>query len=154
MLLVGVAGRSTEAAGLPHHSRRQHAVSHTVQPWFSNPAAPPRLEGNAKPGDPSISVTTARDKLQLKKGYRRVKVSSARTLQSPLPSPASCLGICTAIRSKAQRLLTLRGQSLGSRQQMEVGEGDGNCQPEVPNPQFAYTRVVSSWLHRRNASVS
>ena len=69
-----------------------HAVSRTVQPWFSNPAAPPRLEGNAKPGDPSISVTTARDKLQLKKrlpacqGQQRAHAS-----ESP-PIPCFLLG--------------------------------------------------------------
>ena len=119
MLLVGVAGRSTEAAGLPHHSRRQHAVSHTVQPWFSNPAAPPRLEGNAKPGDPSISVTTARDKLQLKKGYRRVKVSSARA-----PRSASCLGVCTAITVKSST--PSQGSIAGFQTAMEVEEGDEN----------------------------
>ena len=126
MLLVGAAGGSTEGRPAYPHSRRQHAVSRTVQPWFSNPAAPPRLEGNAKPGDPTISVTTARDKLQLKKGYRRVKVSSARTLQSPLPSPASCWGICTAITVKSST--PSQGSIAGFQTAMEVEEGDGNCQ--------------------------
>ena len=141
MLLVGVAGRSTEAAGLPHHSRRQHAVSHTVQPWFSNPAAPPRLEGNAKPGDPSISVTTARDKLQLKKGYRRVKVSSARTLQSPLPSPASCLGICTGHHGQKLNAFSLSGVNRWAPDsKWKWGKEMGIAKPEVPNPPNSPTR--------------
>ena len=77
--------------------------------------------GNATPGDPSISVTAARDKLQLKKRYRRVKVSSARA-----PRSASCLGVCTAITVKSST--PSQGSIAGFQTAMEVEEGDGNCQ--------------------------
>ena len=97
-------------------------------------------EGNAKPGDPSISVTTARDKLQLKKGYRRVKVSSARTLQSPLPSPASCLGICTAITVKS----STPSHSQGSIAGLQTANGSGGRRWELPNQKF---RIPPIRLH-------
>jgi len=126
----------------PSNVARSFAYSSTVVQQPSGATTASRL-GNATPGDPSISVTAARDKLQLKKRYRRVKASSARA-----PRSASCLGVCTAITVKAQRLL--RGQSLGSRQQWKWRKEMGIAKLEVPNPQFA----VSSWLHRRNASVS
>jgi hypothetical protein len=112
------------------NSRRQHAVLHAVQPWFSNPAAPPRLEGctigNATPGDPSISVTTARDKLQLKKPYRRVKVSSARARITVSAHPL--LPAWASARPSRSPPTPSQGQSLGSRQQVGVGGGDGSCQ--------------------------